>query len=274
MGPKCQRCRIHRPRRRRECHGCGRFVGPGCKPERCLAVDGMHHGGISVCRDCHDASCLPRDDDPQRKWWCAHDSHAQHIRYRQKGWMSYRENEVRPDGHDSTEHPHHEGWCMTARENTSSGSSQHERCGRSVGPGCSPGECLATDSSYSRTQPFCRDDPDANRPQSSEKIYQTFNAQKDRRHTTGSEHNWWASCRDRHIHRDYLASPPTPRNQCEHNPPRDSSSYPGVHDATDKRRNSTASINYKTEARTKVPSKMRRLTQDEVFWQPVYATSD
>ena len=188
--------------------------------------------------------------------------------------MSYRENEVRPDGHDPTEHPHHEWRCMTARENTSSGSSQHERCGRSVGPGCSPGECLATDSSYSRTQPFCRDDPDANRPQSSEKISQTFNAQKDRRHTTRSEHNWWASGRNRHIHRDYLASPPTPQNQCEHNPPRDSSSYPGVHDATDKRRNSTASINYKTGARTKVPSKMRRLTQDEVFWQPVYATSD
>ena len=278
MRLKCQRCRIHRPGRRRECYGCGRFVGPGCIPEGCLALDGMHHGGISVCRDCHDASSLPRADDPRRKWR-ARDSHVQHTRYRRKWWMSYRENGVRPDWRDSTEPPHHEWWCMTARENTasrrsstSSGSFQHERCGRSVGPGCSPGECLATDSSYNRTLSFCRDGHDANRPQGSEEICQTFHAQKDRRHTARSEQNWWASCRDIPIHRDYLASQPNPQDHPERNPPGDTSSYPEVHHATGKRRDSTASINYKADGGKKVLGGMRRLIQNGVIWQPVYAS--
>lgn len=49
---RCQRCHNHRPRSRRQCFVCLRMVGPGCWPERCLALD--YNRGGPLCRDCID----------------------------------------------------------------------------------------------------------------------------------------------------------------------------------------------------------------------------
>ena len=49
----CQHCLAHRSKFRRLCNACGRWVAPGCEPERCLVRDakfGEHR--FSICRSC------------------------------------------------------------------------------------------------------------------------------------------------------------------------------------------------------------------------------
>ena len=49
----CQRCWNRMPRARRMHWLCGRRVGPGCWPERCLMVDASEgENRPSICRDC------------------------------------------------------------------------------------------------------------------------------------------------------------------------------------------------------------------------------
>ena len=46
--PLCQRCRVHRPGRRRLCPHCRRYVGPGCLPPGGPCWDGTNES----CIDC------------------------------------------------------------------------------------------------------------------------------------------------------------------------------------------------------------------------------
>ena len=39
MAPLCQRCWLHRPRKRVRCINCWRAVGPGCWPNKCLLTE-------------------------------------------------------------------------------------------------------------------------------------------------------------------------------------------------------------------------------------------
>ena len=217
MGPKCQRCRIHRSRYRRQCYDCRRFVAPGCKPEECLAIDGRQDGGVSLCRDCYDASTPQTAEEPRHKGR-AQDLHAQTTRCQRTWGISYREDAVHPDWHDSTEPPCQAWWCKTARKHAacqhssaSSGSFKHRvhlamgtkcqrcrvhrphhrrkchGCRRFVGPGCNTEGCLAIEGLYNGELSFCRDCQDATTPQWDREIGQGW-----------CEQNRRSACSDKH----------------------------------------------------------------------------
>ena len=108
----CGLCRLHRSSYRRQCLGCERFVGPGCFPEECLAVDLGDSYGIrrGLCRE-----CSPRVLPSKSAVIC-------------RRLM-----------------PPPQKICNLCQLHRSSYRRQCLGCERLVGPGCFPEECLAVD---------------------------------------------------------------------------------------------------------------------------------